>query len=214
MQPLKAASTSPGSDPCVHCEKITKTSMNNLFSHKVQPEYGRSDEGIILKDVNVLFSGADETRLFQKRDYMVHCEIGRERTTTEFVVASVKTGAGPSLKCFDYVSRKLNKKIRTIVSRPQQGSASGQSLHVAGVLTLFLRLSDDIFFVRLGVVDGPAVDFLLGTSFIGPCLLDILLQERRIIPTHSRQVAILISKGVEIEKRRGTNEIISKKLQR
>lgn len=67
-------------------------------------------------------------------------------------------------------------------------------VNMEGRVPLLFGMDDLCIRARFGTVQNPVVNALLGTSFFDPCICGILSTELKIVPLHSKLVAILLTK--------------------
>lgn len=75
---------------------------------------------------------------------------------------------------------------------PEIQDACDRKLVVSGTITLHPRIADSPTRVAFGVVDELAVPVLLGTAFIDRFVNSIQPTERKIIPSHTPPIFILL----------------------
>lgn len=132
---------------------------------------------------------------FRKVTYGANISVGVSSSGLLTVKSLLDTGASLNFINKDFSLQAWKEYFKTTGS-PQMFTANCAFEDVEAIVPLFIRTGDFFIQARFGIVENLAVDALLGSSLFGLCIRRIFRTERKVIPWHSRPVAILSTKTV------------------
>lgn len=178
----------------MHGESVTKPQTSINSKDKINASTNEQHEtllqdGLYTMNVQWDYGSYDLASFFCNATYRIQTSVSISSKSMLTVARLVLTGISPNLVNKNFLPLVWRKSVKTIRSPPLH-TLNCEVVSVDGIVPLFVHLGDLRVCTWFGVVDNLAVNLLLGTSFIDPCIGEIFPTERKVVPRHSRPVAI------------------------